>query len=113
MTWAYADDHAMTASLSAAYSTLGKQLNAPVVPVGLAFKHAAGQIPGVVLHASDRIHPSVEGTYLAAAVFYATLYGKSPVNLQYTAGLDEKLAFQLRQAAWATASDYHRNTKVN
>lgn len=106
MTWAYADQPGMTPGLASAYARLGEDLNARVAPVGLAFARAAEDIPGVRLHDADKVHPSLEGTYLAAAVFYATLYGESPVGLEYAAGLDDALARQLRAVAWRTVQLY-------
>jgi hypothetical protein len=82
-------------------------LDIVVIPVGLAFERAIENNPGVVLHDPDTKHPSLEGTYLAAAVFYAALYGKSPVSLGYNANLDETTARQLRQAAWQTVIEYY------
>jgi hypothetical protein len=97
----------MTTQLANKFRRLGKELDVMVIPVGLAFERAIENIPGVVLHDPDTKHPSLEGTYLAAAVFYASLYGKSPVGLDYNAGLDEKIARQLRQAAWQTVIEYY------
>ncbi len=37
--------------------------------------------PQLNLYFSDGSHPSPIGSYVAACVFYATLYGKSPVGL--------------------------------
>ena len=111
MTWAYSDRPEMTADLANEYKRLGFETGLMVVPVGLAFEQARTRIPGVVLHNQDRIHPSLEGTYLAAAVFYAALYGKSPDDLEYHAGLDEALARQLRQTAWQTILIYNETMK--
>lgn len=107
MTWAYSDKPAMTAQQARAFDRLGKKLDIMVIPVGLAFERALKMNPDVVLHNQDRIHPSLEGTYLAAAVFYAALYRKSPVELDYDAGLEETTARLLRQAAWETVEDYY------
>ena len=106
MTWAYADKPEMSVQLANEFRRLGKKMDIPVIPVGLAFKRALEELPGVVLHAPDQKHPSLEGTYLAAAVFYSTLYGKSPVALNYSAGLDDNIARQLRQTAWQTVIEY-------
>lgn len=107
MTWAYSDKPAMSAQQARAFKHLGKKLDIMVIPVGLAFEHAMQMNPDVVLHNEDRIHPSLEGTYLAAAVFYAALYRKSPLELDYDAGLEENTARLLRQAAWETVQDYY------
>jgi hypothetical protein len=77
-----------------------------VAPVGLAFAEAIGTIPGVDLFAPDGFHPSRQGTYLAACVFYAVLRGASPVGNAYTAGIDKELAQELQQTAWRVVNDY-------
>jgi len=110
MTWAYAERPEMIGNLAAAFLRLGHDVNARVIPVGLAFERVRKSIPGVSLHHSDGIHPSLEGTYLAAAVFYSSMFGKSPEGLDYHAGLDSHLARQLRQAAWQTWTDYQEVT---
>jgi hypothetical protein len=107
MTWAYSDRPRMTVQLANEFRRLGKKLDVMVIPVGLAFEQALENIPGLSLHAPDHKHPSLEGTYLAAAVFYAALYGRSPEELNYDAGLDESLARQLRQVAWQAVVSYY------
>lgn len=107
MTWAYSDRPEMTQELDRAFTALGRQQDMMVIPVGLAFAQALRDIPGVALHTEDRIHPSLAGTYLAAAVFYSALYGKSPEHLEYDAGLDSTTAHKLRQVAWSATRDYY------
>lgn len=107
MTWAYSDRPQMTAELNSIYSRLGKEFDMMVIPVGLAFEKAGVKLNGVRLHTDDTVHPSLAGTYLAAAVFYCALYGKSPEKLGYDAGLDAELARSLRQVAWQTVLDYN------
>lgn len=106
MTWAYADQPGMTPQLDRAFTRLGSDFEMQVVPVGLAFARALETIPGLDLHTADRIHPSLAGTYLAAAVFYASLYGRSPATLDYDAGLPAETARSLREIAWSSVVDY-------
>ena len=106
MTWAYSDDPGMISGLSRAFTRIGNELQVMVIPVGLVFQRALSQVPGVTLHDPDKVHPSLEGTYLAAAVFYAALFGKSPVELDYTAGLDAVQARGLREVAWQMVREY-------
>ena len=108
MTWAYRDRPEMTGELVSVYTTLGMELDVMVVPVGLAFAEALKDIPDLELHHPDKIHPSLEGTYLAACVFYAALYGKSPAGLAYDAGLDNSLALELQRSAWRTVNRYYQ-----
>ena len=107
MSWAYADKPEMTAELADAYTRAGNDNDAMVIPAGLAFAAALKQRPGLVLHAADKRHPSVAGTYLAAATVYAALFKASPEGLKYTAGLDNDTARLLQTVAWQTAQDYY------
>ncbi|MBV8534118.1 MAG: hypothetical protein JO128_00915 [Alphaproteobacteria bacterium] len=107
MSWAYADRPEMTQALAEAYTRAGNDTNALVVPAGLAFANAAQRDPSLVLHAEDRRHPSVAGTYLAACTLYASLFKKSPVGLTYTAGLPATTATFLQNVAWDTVRDYY------
>lgn len=50
----------------------------------------------------DKRHPSLAGTYLAAATSHGALFKRSPVGLSYTAGLDPAVAPHLQTVAWET-----------
>jgi hypothetical protein len=52
-----------------------------IVPVGPAWQAALARNPKLPLYVEDGIHPSPEGSYLAACVFYAVLAQRSPVGL--------------------------------
>ncbi len=107
MSWAYADKPEMTAQLAEAYTQAGNEHRALVIPVGLAFARAIAKRPELVLHAADKRHPSLAGSYLAALSTYAALFKKSPEGLKYTAGLDEATAKFLQTIAWETEQAYH------
>ncbi len=108
MSWAYADHPEMTAKLAEAYTHEGNANNVLVIPAGLAFARVLKARPDLKLHVADNRHPTLAGTYLAAATAYAALYGRSPEENSYTAGLDPELARFLRAEAWATVKDYFR-----
>jgi hypothetical protein len=97
MTWAYRDKPEMTNLLSAGYVAAGDELGALVVPVGLAFERSRRENPPIDLYYPDGKHPNLEGTYLAACVFYAALYSKSPEGNAYVAGLSADVGHVLRQ----------------
>ena len=66
------------------YVSVGNELGLFVIPVGLAFEEAYRQRPDIKLHKDiDGLHPDLLGTYLAACVVYASLYGKSPIGNSY------------------------------
>jgi len=71
-----------------------------------AFAAARAKRPELELYQPDKRHPSLAGTYLAASTVYATVFGKSPVGLSYTAGLDPELAAFLQAVAWETVQSY-------
>ena len=106
MTWAFSGRPEMTPRLDQAFSDLGRELDVRVIPVGLAFQQALASIPGLSLHTDDGLHPTLQGTYLAAAVFYAALWARSPEDLVYDAGIDPEIARQLRVIAWQAVRAY-------
>ncbi len=66
------------------YVSGGNEINALVIPSGLAFEEAYRQRPDIKLHQDyDGSHPTLIGTYLAACTIYASVYGKSPVGNSY------------------------------
>lgn len=108
MTWAYADKPEMTQQLADAYTQAGNENDALVIPAGLAFARSIAQRPDINLYLDDHRHPTLEGTYLAAATVYAALFKKSPVGLTYNAGLDDAVARHLQEAAWDTVQEYYK-----
>jgi hypothetical protein len=78
--------------------------------VGIAWQQALAADFKFSLYAPDGSHPSPEGSYLAACVFYATLLGKSPEGLpaqvkkgrQVLVKLDPAIARRLQTIAWKT-----------
>jgi hypothetical protein len=69
------------AKINQSYFKIAKELNAEVMPVGVAFTQAAKQVSYQNLYSPDQIHPTQNGSYLAGCVFYAGLYGNTPVGL--------------------------------
>jgi hypothetical protein len=86
MTWGRPDSSnygVTTANLAAAFTALGTELGAKVVPAGLAFARSLHEKPELALYSRDG-HPTVEGTYLAACVLYGTIFEQSPVGNPYS-----------------------------
>lgn len=82
-TWARAARPLAQDTLTNAYRRIGGQVSAIIVPVGDAWALVRNDdaADGRTLFVEDGSHPSPAGTYLAASVFYAVLYGRSPVGL--------------------------------
>lgn len=71
-------------TIAPTYISVANELDALVIPVGLAFERAYAQRPEIELHkAFDGSHPSVLGTYLAACVVYGSVYDNSSVGIAY------------------------------
>jgi hypothetical protein len=89
----------MQSALNEAYQTIGRELSVPVVPVGSAWERELGMTTHPQLWGPDGSHPTLSGTYLAACVFYATIFHRSPVGLKYSAGMPSSDAIQLQAVA--------------
>lgn len=106
LSWAYQDQPQMTEQLAAEYVKVGRANQVRVVPAGPAFAASIARRPDINLYAPDKRHPSLEGTYLGAAVVMASLFKKSPVGNAYTAGLPADVAQHLQTVAWDTVQAF-------
>ena len=89
----------MTDRLRSSYKFMADENEALLAPVGMAWKKAWESDSSINLWSSDNSHPSVAGSYLAACVFYTTLFKKTPVGLTYNAGLSGANALFLQGVA--------------
>ncbi len=111
MTWARKAHPEQTEALSKAYQEIAKETGGYVAPVGLAFSESIKRYPEIELYRRDGRHPSVEGTYLAAAVFFATLYNRSPLGgaIPVDTNMSDKTARRLQMVAWDTVQSFQAN----
>ena len=98
----FADYDEMQDSVRTAYTRIADSLSSPVAPVGVAWQNAIHDGFPLSLFNPDGYHPSLAGSYLAACVFYATFFQKSPLGLAFTAGLSEESATWLQAVADTT-----------
>lgn len=108
MTWAYQDRPQMMADLAEAYTSVGNDNDALVIPVGLAFAAALERRSELHLHMDDKSHPTLAGTYLAACTVYAALFRRSPMGLDHMGDLDVATAQFLQSVAAETVEGYYR-----
>jgi len=99
------DYDAMQTNIEQGYLGIGHELDVPIAPAGEAWRSARLHAPHVELWQSDGSHPTVAGTYLAACVLYASIFGRSPVGLSYTADLPIATVQALQSAAAHTVLD--------
>ena len=114
MTHAYVEPDAryepdLIDKIAPTYVSVGNEIGALVIPVGLAFERAYAQRPDIVLHKTfDGSHPSLLGTYLGACVVYQSIYGTSPVGVDYDyfGTIDKDDAAFLQQIADETVREF-------
>jgi len=108
MTWAHQaglpgnglpDYQSMQFQIDLGYMGIAQELKVPMAPVGYAWLIAYVQDPRLVLWQEDGSHPSEQGTYLAACVFYATIFRQSPEGLTYLGQLPGGVAKELQTVA--------------
>jgi prepilin-type N-terminal cleavage/methylation domain-containing protein len=117
LTWARQSLPETQVRLNSSYVGIARERKSEVAPVGVAWREAFRQLPGLVLHDPDGSHPNPTGTYLAACVFYATIYEKSPEGLPsrladgstVLADVPPGVARQLQAVAWKVSSDMRKD----
>jgi hypothetical protein len=101
MTWARQHAPEAQQAITDAYNTIGEELGAIVVPVGVAWQSFLAQHDRPVLYDRDQSHPTPAGSYLAACVFLATLLKQNPIGVEPgPAGLGPQDMAVLQRAAW-------------
>jgi hypothetical protein len=102
MTWARRTAPASQQAITDAYAEIGRDLGATVVPVGAAWQSFLAGHDRPVLHDKDGSHPIPAGSYLAACVFLAALFGENPVGIESEVpGVDAAGRTALQRTAWA------------
>ena len=66
--------------LTESYTEMAQNNESLLAPIGIAWKNIREQHPEINLYSSDGSHPSIQGSYLAACVFYAILFDDSATN---------------------------------
>lgn len=103
----YKDYFEMQTVIEKSYRDLGKKIGAEIIPAGLAWESVIKKYYFANLWQKDESHPNIEGTYLNACVFYATIFGKSPAGLSYTDGIDKNYARFLQETAYNTYKEFY------
>ena len=108
MTPAYTPPHRQVhpdnlSKISRMYTEAGQRTGAQVLPVGSSFALSYERRPDIRLHdPHDGSHPSIYGTYLAACVLFAHLYGINPMGntYNYHGQVPADVMAHLQQVAW-------------
>jgi hypothetical protein len=104
LTWSRQQAPQTQARITAAVEEIGAEGKARVVPVGRVWHTVLQQDPDLALYVEDGSHPSVVGSYLAAATFLVSLFDQPPTGWTVSDRLkiDRAVAGRLHAFAWAT-----------
>lgn len=90
MTWGYKNGNSKWSPIASydsmqfriknQYLRFADLLDARISPVGEVWKTVRSSYSGINLYDPDNQHPSLEGSYLSACTFFASVFGESPLN---------------------------------
>ena len=106
MSWPYKNKPQMINSLRDVFVNTANKNNLLLIPAGEAFYRFNSSYPEIDLYTKDLRHPSKEGTYLAAAVVFASLYGKATAGNPGIMGLDPEVALKIQTSVDKTVSEF-------
>ncbi|MGB1051564.1 MAG: PKD domain-containing protein [Chitinophagales bacterium] len=95
----------MQQRLRESYMEMASANQGRVSPVGMAWKRVREEYPEIDLYTPDESHPSYAGSYLAASVFYCSIFQKSCEPSDFIGSLDSTTAGRLRTIASETVLD--------
>ncbi|MDC0201939.1 PKD domain-containing protein [Flavobacteriales bacterium] len=96
----------MQQRLRQSYLQMSINHNASCAPVGMVWKESIEQDSTLNLYSSDNSHPSLEGSYLSACTFYASIFKNSPIGTTYIPnGMDTATSSFLQTIASNTVLD--------
>jgi hypothetical protein len=81
------------------YRALALANGAELAPVGEVWKEVRSARPSLELY-SDETHPNLNGSYLAACVFYQVIFGENPDHLPHPSQIDNQTALFLQGQRW-------------
>jgi len=104
----------MQQELRNTYMLMADSNKATVSPVGAAWKTVRDSFPSIQLYTGDGSHPNIYGSYLAACVFYVTLFQKSCIgSTSIPIGIGTSDAVSLQTVATNTVLDSLDLWRVN
>ena len=106
MSWPYKNKPEMINSLRNVFINTANKNSLLLIPAGEAFYRFNLSYPEIDLYTKDLRHPSKEGTYLAAAVVFASLYGKATAGNPGIMNLDPEVAHKIQMSVDKTVSEF-------
>ncbi len=96
---------ALIDSLYHNYQYLNDTAKQIIAPIGPAFKRIIFNHPTIDLWSSDKVHPSLSGSYLTANVVFSTIFKTNPSTSTYNPGLSSSVDSILKNVAYQTTID--------
>jgi hypothetical protein len=90
--------------------SVGNEVGAFIIPIGMAFQEAYRQRPGIKLQVDyDEYHPTLAGQYMASAVVYASLYERNPMGnpYNYFGAIDKDTLAFVQKIAYETTQKFY------
>jgi hypothetical protein len=102
MTWARRHAPQTQQQITDAYTEVSREIGATLIPAGVAWERFLATHSAPALHDRDQSHPTLAGSYLAACVAYAVLFGVDPsANQAVLEGISRSDANTLQTVAGA------------
>ncbi len=95
----------MQARLRESYMMFKDSFMATCAPVGVTWKKHVALYPSVDLYQPDESHPSMHGSYLAACVFYSSIFKKSSAGASYPSPVTVAEASNIQTLSSTTVLD--------
>ncbi len=106
MSWPYKNKPSMIKELRKEFIKAANLNNIPLIPVGEAFYIFQKKYPEIDLYTDDFRHPSKEGTYLAAAVIFASLFNIEVQGTRGMKGIDSDVTVKIQEIADLTVQSF-------
>jgi len=111
LTWARKHEPQNQPLITAAYTSIAKELGATLIPAGVAWQAFRAKHATPELYDKDGSHPTLAGSFLAACVAFEVLFGRSSAGLEIKLdGLTAEEIALLQSIAAATAKS-HRSRR--
>lgn len=88
------------------YNYLATTNESDLAPIGAIWRFLREQHPEIELYSSDESHPSLAGSYAAAAGFYTMIFRENPTEIQWNSTLPTNHAETIKMAAETVAFNH-------
>lgn len=112
LSWIPRDSGSPQSKLTEGYQKLARSIGAIVAPVGVAWERLLRD--GYELFDGSGVHPNLNGSYLAACVFYAVVYEQNPAGAMHKFDVKFEIPefyrvdLENQRMEWATAEAIQR-----